>query len=275
LIYKFLCPSAALYAFLFKKNVRNAVVGNMKVVWRYKGLRNPLLWVVSRVSGFLVLLHSAYFWADEIQTGRISLQRFHDSNVRSHGVDYLLKAVESGRGAIIYGGHGSGPVLASHSLIPIGVRPLFLTESLPTPELDREVHKLRATHGLEFMHVGARGLGTAFKKLRVGGVVAILIDRGIKDNGIPLEYFGKKAKFPLGAAELALRTDSLLVPASCRRIGWENFVCSYLPPIDPRSFMGEDAAENLLAAMLRHLEDFFRYIPSQMVITEPKWPEGE
>lgn len=51
------------------------------------------------------------------------------------------------------------------------------------------------------------------ERLREGRLVALLGDRDLSDSGVPVQFFGSKAKFPAGPAALAVDTGAVLLTA--------------------------------------------------------------
>jgi KDO2-lipid IV(A) lauroyltransferase len=52
------------------------------------------------------------------------------------------------------------------------------------------------------------------ENLRKGALVALLGDRDLGNSGVPVQFFGSKAKFPAGPAALAVDTGAALIAAS-------------------------------------------------------------
>jgi KDO2-lipid IV(A) lauroyltransferase len=52
------------------------------------------------------------------------------------------------------------------------------------------------------------------ENLRKGALVALLGDRDLGNSGVPVQFFGAKAKFPAGPAALAVDTGAALIAAS-------------------------------------------------------------
>ena len=75
-------------------------------------------------------------------------------------------------------------------------------------------------------------LQTDIKRLRKGGIVCILIDRDIQKRGMELELCGHKARFPTGAADLALRTNSVLMPGWAHRTDGFKIRADVGPPLE-------------------------------------------
>jgi lauroyl/myristoyl acyltransferase len=66
-----------------------------------------------------------------------------------------------------------------------------------------------------------------------GGVTCLLVDRNLGSGGVPVEFFGRAATMPGGAALLAAQTGAALVPTVCQftERGWR-LVFSREVPVD-------------------------------------------
>jgi KDO2-lipid IV(A) lauroyltransferase len=66
-----------------------------------------------------------------------------------------------------------------------------------------------------------------------GGVTCLLVDRNLGGGGVPVEFFGRAATMPGGAALLAAQTGAALVPTVCQftERGWR-LVFSPEVPVD-------------------------------------------
>ena len=110
--------------------------------------------------------------------------------------------------------------------------------------------------------------------LREGGVVAILVDRDIQKRGIVLDFCGAPARFPTGAVDLAIRTNSVLMPGWVRREGGFKIRAEIGPPM-PLVVTGDRDADlrlnmkHLLARFEKHLKDD----PGQWSVLDRIWPD--
>jgi KDO2-lipid IV(A) lauroyltransferase len=156
------------------------------------------------------------------------------------------------------------------------VKILSLTETLKPPAMAALVHRLRSSHGQEYHPVGFSGIKQAIRRLRQGGVVAILFDRDIQGTGRLLPFFGRDARFPVGAVDLALRTGAPIIPSFTARKGAHHFR-GWIEPAIPLSVTGDedrDVRENTIRLLAR-LEEYLRRDPGQWAVTERVWPEEE
>jgi len=51
--------------------------------------------------------------------------------------------------------------------------------------------------------------GADGRHYRSGGLVALMLDRDVGGTGVPMEFCGAESRIPLGAVELAMRTQDL------------------------------------------------------------------
>ncbi len=63
-------------------------------------------------------------------------------------------------------------------------------------------------------------------RLREGALVALLGDRDLGNSGVPVDFFGSRAKFPAGPSALAVDTGAVLLPATLflrEGVNWVRF----------------------------------------------------
>ncbi len=215
------------------------------------------------------------YYADLALLPRTDIRRFYTRESVIHGLDNLFEAMKAGRGVIMASAHYGAPELMVQTLLLENVKVLSLTEPLQPPAMSRLVHRLRSSHGQEYRPVGFSAVREAIRRLRQGGVVALLFDRDVQGTGRPLPFFGCPARLPLGAVELALRTGAQIIPAFSVRHDAHHFEAWIEPPL-PILVTGDeerDLRENTLR-LLGRLEEYLRRDPGQWAVTERVWPEG-
>jgi KDO2-lipid IV(A) lauroyltransferase len=164
------------------------------------------------------------------------------------------------------------PELAIQGMIPRGVKAFALTEQLSPPRLHNLVDSLRAAWGHTFAPVGYKGVREVMKRLRNGGVVALMGDRDIHGPKALLPFFGEEAWMPTGPMEVALRTNAVVIPAFCIRTEDDGIVAYLEEPLElQRSGDTEaDVRENTLRYLAR-LEAYLKRYPDQWAVLESIW----
>ncbi|WP_165984827.1 phosphatidylinositol mannoside acyltransferase [Streptomyces sp. YIM 98790] len=128
----------------------------------------------------------------------------------------LADAVESDRGIILALPHLANWDLAGAFLTTtFSVRLTTVAERLkPESVYDRFVAH-RESLGMEVLpHSGGEAFGTLARRLRKGGMVALVADRDLSASGVEVKFFGETARMPGGPALLAQHTGALLLPAT-------------------------------------------------------------
>ncbi|SFD37845.1 phosphatidylinositol mannoside acyltransferase [Streptomyces aidingensis] len=128
----------------------------------------------------------------------------------------LTDGVESGRGVILALPHLANWDLAGAYVTTALRIPLTTVVERLKPEsvFDRFVAH-RESLGMEVLpHSGGEAFGTLARRLRKGGLVALVADRDLSASGVEVKFFGEPARMPAGPALLAQHTGALLLPAT-------------------------------------------------------------
>ncbi len=111
--------------------------------------------------------------------------------------------------------------------------------------------------------------------LRDGGVVGLLCDRDIQDNGMEVEFFGERVTIPGGPATLALRTGATLLSAACFSGPGRDHFAVVTPPIETeRTARLRDDVTRVTQALAHELEGLIRRAPEQWHILQPRFSES-
>jgi KDO2-lipid IV(A) lauroyltransferase len=120
--------------------------------------------------------------------------------------------------------------------------------------------------------VGTSSVKGAIRYLRQGGMVAILCDRDIQKTGQLLPLCGCPARFPVGAAALALHTGAQIVPAFSQRRGPGRNEVWLEPPLrlERTGDEGQDVRA-MTQKILARFEEYLRRDPGQWMVLDPVW----
>jgi KDO2-lipid IV(A) lauroyltransferase len=197
---------------------------------------------------------------------------FMERSFRMEGVEHLIAARDSGRGAVVASAHFGNPEMAVQGLSSKEFQFYALTEPLRPARLSEFTHWLRSHHGHEYRTVGFGAIKEAIRRLKGGGFVAILIDRDVNGTGVPMMFCGAEARIPLGAAELAARTGADLLPVWTWRTENYSFRVRIDPPLQLVSSGDFDAdVQESTRKLLALFECELRKDPGQWAVLEPIW----
>lgn len=258
-------------AYLFRRRARRAVIANMQQVMGPHASEGDV-----RRAALEVFRNAARYYADMIHVPHLTVEHFRAEQLELEGVEYLEEARRSGRGAVLVSAHFGSPEMAVQGLAAEGFPIFALTEPLQPQKLSDFTHWLRSRHGHEYRTVGFGAIKEAIRRIKKGGLVAILLDRDVGGTGVPMQFCGAETRIPLGAVDLALRTGSYLIPAWAWRIDGYRFHARIGPPMEMVRTGDPDKdvlvnAQRLLALFEGHL----RAYPGQWAVLEPIWREKE
>lgn len=132
-----------------------------------------------------------------------------------HGEQIMIDHIASGRGVIAVLGHTGNwdhvGAYACKRIAPV----MTVAEQLKPAKLYQAFVSYRESLGMTILGLGEPGV---YERLREhaagGGLVALLGDRDLSARGIDVDFFGSRARFPAGAAALAVDTGAALLPVS-------------------------------------------------------------
>lgn len=128
---------------------------------------------------------------------------------RIEGMDHLRKAQEAGRGAIVVTAHSGnweliGPALSLHGFPMVGVAQKQHSNS------DRFINECRTSTGMQIIY--KTDVRSILRMLISGNIVGLLIDQDAHQDGAFVDFFGRPASTPKGAAVMARMQDVPIVP---------------------------------------------------------------
>ncbi|MYA01621.1 MAG: lysophospholipid acyltransferase family protein [Chloroflexi bacterium] len=182
-----------------------------------------------------VIAETARYYVDLALLPSISPRVVLDRHLHVAGLDHLLDAHRSGRGVVLTTAHISNPEVAVKALAALDISAVALVERLDDQDHLDAVNAARAAVGIEFLTASQTGIASALRTLRAGGVVCILWDRDRQGGGACVPFFGRQARFPVGAIDLAIRAKAEVLPLyAVRRPGPDRlqFNVTFLPPLD-------------------------------------------
>jgi KDO2-lipid IV(A) lauroyltransferase len=196
------------------------------------------------------------------------------------GIEHLRSALEEGRGAMMITAHCGNWELLSARIPVAGIPLTAAVRRLDDPRLDQLVTTLRTRFGTEILPrspTAGRQLARALTRNRV---VGLLIDQDIRDvPGVFVPFFDRPAWTPSGAATLALRLRSPVIPAFIHRRPDGSHKAEFHPPLArPEADSLQTQIEELTATSTKCIEEQIRAHSAQWVWMHRRWrtrPDGE
>ena len=196
------------------------------------------------------------------------------SYVRLSGEDAVRRALDTGKGVLLLGVHAGSWELSNIACAVFFPQRSYAMLAQPqkrTRRLDSFLNKTRERKGCHVIGVGE--LKKMMAHLSAGNILGMVADHGGRD-GLPVSFFGKQARVPVGSMKLAQKLGSRIVLAFVRRVQGPQHELSFseYEPV----FTGEDAVD--LHENLRRInavfERFIRQYPEEYLWTYRRWKHG-
>lgn len=130
--------------------------------------------------------------------------------VKLEGHEYLTEALAHGKGAIVATSHSGNWELFGAALALHGFPLVSVAQKQTNSEMDRFINEMRTKSGMETIY--KTGVRDMVKILGEGRVIGILMDQDAGPDGVMVDFFGRMASTPQGAAALARMKNSPIVP---------------------------------------------------------------
>jgi KDO2-lipid IV(A) lauroyltransferase len=178
-----------------------------------------------------VFIHQALNFGDYVQTLHYTSRNDFSKIIDIEGEDNLKAAYEKGKGVLCLMSH-IGSWEFSAILPPVmGYNTTALSRPMPNPRIDKLIVGARQKRGMKNI-----GRGKAYphliEALTKGDCLIIMVDQDTQAPGVFVDFLGKRAFTPVGAARLALDTKSPVVPMFMIRQPNNRHLFKILPPLE-------------------------------------------
>jgi KDO2-lipid IV(A) lauroyltransferase len=192
--------------------------------------------------------------------------------VKVEGIEHLEKAYSQGRGVMGVTGHiGNFELLAAYVSLR-GYKLSAIGRELYDPRLDELLIKNRQKMGVQNIYSTA-GVKEVIRVLNSGRMIGVLIDQDTsRVKGIYVDFFGKKARTPVGPVILALKLNVPIVPMAVIQTREGNYKIYVREEVKP--LVGKTKEENiyyLTQKCTEFLEQVIREYPDQWIWMHKRW----
>jgi KDO2-lipid IV(A) lauroyltransferase len=188
-------------------------------------------------------------------------------HVEVEGWEHVERAREKGRPLVLITGHCGNWEILGAALNCRGLGMAVVARSLDEPRLQGLLAGLRKRFGTATIERGSDGAARQILGLlRRGGALGMLIDQDTKVDGVWVPFFGHPAFTPVGAAKIALRQGTDVIPTFAERRPDGSHRIRIQPPLD----LPNDPQE-ATAVMTLAIEEQVRRHPEQWVWMHRRW----
>lgn len=171
-------------------------------------------WTKAQLDELLVSSMNSYlrYWCDTFRFPDWSHERVMGT-VEVENEELLMQAIAAGTGVIVALPHAGNWDHAGAYFCGKGAKIVTVAERLKPEVLFRKFLSYREALGMEVLSLDSRSTATLAKRLREGGLVALVADRDLSKTGVTVDFFGGKARMPAGPAVLSINTQAPLLTA--------------------------------------------------------------
>ena len=189
------------------------------------------------------------------------------------GMERLHALRDSGKPAVLISGHLANFEVMAAVIMASGVPCQVTYRAANNPYVDALIRQSRERYGIRLFAPKGDGTRELIAGMKRGDSIALLVDQKY-NQGPEVEFFGKPVNASPGAARLALKFDTVMLPLSVVRLPGVRFrVTAHEPIVVNQS---EDKAADTLAgiqAANRFVEDRVKEHPVDWFWVHKRWPD--
>jgi KDO2-lipid IV(A) lauroyltransferase len=175
-------------------------------------------------------------------------------------------ALKQGRGLIMVTGHFGSWELNGASVAAAGIPVTVVAKSQANPYVDTLVNRYRELLGMKVVQLGAP-IKHIVRALRDGGGIGLISDQDVGKKGVFVDFFGRKASVPQGAAQLALKYRTPVMVIMTARTAPGKYKSFFrLVEVYP-----DDTVETLTQRYTKIMEGIIRCYPEQYFWMHRRW----
>jgi KDO2-lipid IV(A) lauroyltransferase len=192
--------------------------------------------------------------------------------VSIEGVEHLREALQKGYGVVYLTAHVGNWEWMAAALSYAGFPMTTLVKPQPNPQYSRILNEYREMSGVEVFNRGTLEIIKAARALKKGKVLGFLADQDGGEEGIFVDFLGKKASTPAGPAYFAEKFNAVIVPGFIyhRPQGGHHIVIK--PPLPYEHFADhEQELFQNTAKMTKIIEDAIKSHPDEWLWFMKRW----
>jgi len=152
------------------------------------------------------------YWCDTFRFPAWTNERIISTTICDNE-NFLRDPIAEKRGCIVALPHTGNWDHAGAYFCATGIPLTTVAEHLKPEKLFRKFLAYRTAIGIEVLDLNSRSIAVLSQRLRAGKLVALVADRDLSKNGIPVNFFGQGGQMPAGPALLAIQTGADLITA--------------------------------------------------------------
>ncbi|WP_292053958.1 MULTISPECIES: lysophospholipid acyltransferase family protein [unclassified Brevundimonas] len=189
------------------------------------------------------------------------------------GLERLHAVRDSGKPVVFISGHIANFEVMASVIMHAGVPCQVTYRAANNPYVDEQIREARARYGIRLFAPKGDGTRELVAGMKRGDSIALLVDQKYNE-GPEVQFFDHPVNASPGAARLAAKFGTVMVPLSVVRLKGANFRVTVHEPIEVPN-TGDKAADTLagIQAANRFVEDRVREEPEDWFWVHKRWPQ--
>ncbi len=184
--------------------------------------------------------------------------------------EVLEAALRQNKGVVFVSGHVGNWEFLARRVALAGFNCQSIAKETSDPRLTRWIESVRQGAGLKSIWRSQPGAAKhMLRALKSNGILGLLIDQDTKVQSVFVNFFGKPAKTPRAAADLALKTGAPVVVGFCHRVAPSLYCIEMRAMAVPEK--SDNAAVVLTQQLTLEIEAAIRSHPEQWVWMHQRW----
>jgi len=201
----------------------------------------------------------------------IGRQGLLDLVTRVDGWEHFERAIAGGRGIVIMAGHHGNWELLAGYIAARGVPVDVIVRGMANPLFDSYINEIRRALGLTVVH-DSEAVKRTPRALREGKAVGFVADQGVLGLASTyVNFFGRPAKTPRGAAVFALRFNAPVLFVDALRQPDGSYQVIIEPVEVPITGKREADVDAIITRFTELLEKWVRKVPAQYFWQHRRW----
>jgi len=261
-----LCGQLGILGFYLVKKERHKTIKNLTIAYGEEKSTSEIYKMAKEV--FYNLGRGAAELAIKLNTND---KEKYFSNVEVIGMEHVQKAFERGKGVINIDPHLGCWEASPKAYTLLGFSGGAVAKPLSNERLNNWILKTREFNGFKVLQRGS-SYKTILRFLKQNSGLAMLIDQDTNIKGVFIDFYGKSAYTPIGAAMLALDSGASVMTSSYVRTEGNNYKLLCSKPFEIIR-TGDRKEELQLNTKLFHkaVEKQIKEYPTQWVWMHERW----
>ena len=198
-------------------------------------------------------------------------ERKLDKMCQMFGLEKVHEALKAGKGVVALTAHLGNWELGASAVVQKNIPVTAISLPHPTSRVTKFFDNTRISKGIKVVPVD-KAARVGLRVLRANQCLAVLGDRDFTGTGIPIDFLGGKATFPVGPARLAAKAGAAICPifAVRSRDGTYKLYCEDTYEVEKLP----DGKPDIRGALQRYasiLEGYVRKFPTQWYVFDEIW----